>query len=965
MDGRVSKEAVDPIMLNAVKQSWDAWFESYGLIKDADGQWRGRNQEETLQANYMQRQISRIIEWCIANDIPIRLLLLKPRQRGCSTFSSAGLYQEANKRQMNGVIIGAKKDQAKNLFKMVNQYSNNDECDWGTKRNCGAESAKFDFADGKASEISILSAKEFDPGRSGTYQFVLATEVARWSEEGVSNAADVLSGLLKCVQLKPGTIVIQETTAQGACYDAETEILTDEGWKFFKDLRGDEGILSKDRETGVSYYESTWKKQVHKFKGEMVRFKSKNLDLRVTSNHNMWMARQKGPMQFIEAGSTKGKTTDYYFEKTLNWNGKGLDSVTIPSYRHIQGNGERVLPAVTIPMDKWLRFLGYFLSDGNVRYSIGCKQVCLTQVKFANEFFLAAQDIADALGCRLHSYEKGNGFVFCIVNAQFADYMRKFSMPKRIPRELLMGLSRKQCRDLIDYIYLGDGCLCRREVANSKGKDYGRVYAGVDKEFADDLCELYLKAGYGASVREKEVDGYQKVYIASFTSGKRACQKFDNPPTFEADCDETVYCVTLPKDHLLMVRRGGRSVWCGNSGDFFERWTGGALDFEEFKRRFEAGEKMEGKYIRIFTPWYRFPELSHDLTPEQQDRVSQSLSKVERYNSPDFGNEHDIMARFGLSLGQISWRRYAIDEECKRDPRVFEQDYPSTWESAFLTSGNRRFNSAGVRYMRKQAQSHPCEYGMLEASAQNEKRVSWRPTDSGEGLIQRWEEPREGNRYLIAVDVMTGFDQTTGKDPDRHSALVLRAGKWLHGQGWVRPALVARIKSPCQWEVDLLGEWVKRLHYYYRGSLIVPEINNPGLALLQVLKPWGLPIYQREVFDELQKKITKQLGFKTTPATKPMVIANLARAIREYDTEGSGFDIWDENAINELGSFVRKPDGKEEAMDGMHDDDVMALAIGLTLIDEAVTYWNLQDHFQLPSDLRGSQPQPGHISQYS
>ncbi|MDV3243791.1 MAG: DEAD/DEAH box helicase [Nitrososphaerales archaeon] len=37
-------------------------------------------------------------------------------------------------------------------------------------------------------------------------------------------------------------------------------------------------------------------------------------------------------------------------------------------------------------------------------------------------------------------------------------------------------------------------------------------------------------------------------------------------PTFENTKGEMVYCLTLPKHHLLYVRRNGKALWCGNSG---------------------------------------------------------------------------------------------------------------------------------------------------------------------------------------------------------------------------------------------------------------------------------------------------------------------------------------------------------------------------------------------------------------
>lgn len=79
------------------------------------------------------------------------------------------------------------------------------------------------------------------------------------------------------------------------CYDDKTEVFTDQGWKLFKDLKGDELFwsLNVDSEgkcnidiqrTGV------WVKAVDTFsvwyEGEMFEWKDKDFSLRVTPNHN-------------------------------------------------------------------------------------------------------------------------------------------------------------------------------------------------------------------------------------------------------------------------------------------------------------------------------------------------------------------------------------------------------------------------------------------------------------------------------------------------------------------------------------------------------------------------------------------------------------------------------------------------------------------------------------------------------
>lgn len=602
---------IDGIEALAMRSSWDVWFESYGIIKDVSGRWRGRNQSNPLLANYLQTNIAEVHRWFVEHNLPARMLVLKPRQRGCSTFSSAGLYEETNKNPINACIIGAKGKQAKNLFKMYSQYSNNDQFDWGTQRNCKAEGASIAFPSGEEGNVEILSAKEYDPGRSGTYQFVLATEVARWAEEGVANAADILSGLLKCVQLVEGTTVIQETTAQGA------------------------------------------------------------------------------------------------------------------------------------------------------------------------------------------------------------------------------------------------------------------------------------------------------------------------------------------------------------SGDFYDRWTGEAMDFDALKQAYKRGENVMGKYVRIFAPWFAFPELSFELSGEQGFQLERRLGRIERYNSPDFGSEREIMDRFKLSLGQMAWRRHAIDEECKRDPRVFEQDYPSTWESAFLTSGNRVFNSSGIRTLRREAKSKEFKWGMFEEGERDKRNVNFRETDSEEGLVKIWEFPKVGRRYLVAVDVMTGREQTVGKDPDKHSLLVMRSGEWVNGRGWLPPAVVARLATPCRWEIDLLATWVKRFSWFYGGAVVVPEVNGPGLALIQHFKGDGVSVFRREVYDEYEKKFVTKLGFQTTPATRPIILSKTAKALREVHVEGSGVDIWDEDILDECSQFIRKPNGREEAMEGCKDDDVMALSIGLETIGAATPYYRATAQREVHDDLRNIEEREG------
>ena len=193
-----------------------SWFEIHGRIKTSKigvgaNPGKKHNPNEPPQANEMQVQVGEAIKWCLANKVPIRLIEYKPRQKGCSTINTAVGYAQSRGRTMNGLVIGGQNSQTNNLWKMLRYYGQKDEHDWGNTWK--SDTLKASCSNGSEWERETAGDKE--AGRSGTYHFVLATEVARWRSEGEINAADVLNSVLNCVPDEPETFVIMESTANG------------------------------------------------------------------------------------------------------------------------------------------------------------------------------------------------------------------------------------------------------------------------------------------------------------------------------------------------------------------------------------------------------------------------------------------------------------------------------------------------------------------------------------------------------------------------------------------------------------------------------------------------------------------------------------------------------------------------------------------------------------------------------
>lgn len=423
----------------------------------------------------------------------------------------------------------------------------------------------------------------------------------------------------------------------------------------------------------------------------------------------------------------------------------------------------------------------------------------------------------------------------------------------------------------------------------------------------------------------------------------------------------------LPKTSIFLESTAENA-----GGDFYNRWIR-AVDANDFI----SGDIdiPYGSYARAFAGWYEFEESAFRLTQEQKDHIRTTLDADEEYVG-----EKELIQLYGrtdengvLHLGesvtefdaydQLAWRRYAIREECDRDVEIFNRDFPHSWETAFMKAGKMRFNSTGVSMLKKRKTPIALN-GVIEDI---KGRVSFRQTDAVEAKFTIWEKAIPGCRYILPIDPMTGASQAVGLDPDKHSLPMIRAGYWNTQQKWVRPAMVARV-VPCRWEIDTVesAAWnLARMYGSRSGCMIAIEINMDR-GLTELLKLRGANLYMREVWNKREEKTTGALGFKTDPNTREALVSTLAAAIREWDTPGAGIDIWCPHAIEQLQNFIKKePSGRSEASQGYHDDDVIAIGLGLELIGHATLYMPERSFFGSSPELGETAARGGGGSAYS
>ena len=416
----------------------------------------------------------------------------------------------------------------------------------------------------------MLSAEDAQLGKlSSVLRNALTDRSQKWEHDWPGVVTDVVAGAhgVKVLVKSEPPVKIGDKL----CYDEETEVLTSRGWLHFRDVTLDDNVATLNPETFEFDYMKPSKVMSYDHDGEMYRIKSQLIDLLVTKNHNMFVKRRgHDKFELVPAENIYGKRVSY--KKDAKWTGNDVEWFDFPPYTVGHRWGLITRPGVRMKMDTFLMLLGMYLSEGN-SFDAGAKGsgIRIAQVK-ANPIHEAEKALKDA-GVRF-TY---SGHQFHLSGRWLYNYFSKlgYSYEKYIP-EFVFGLSARQQTILFNWMMWGDG---HRE----HGMDIS--YTTSSKRLADDFQRLCLHIGRSSRVIHKGNPGDEHGSI----DGRRIITKHDSyaiqiitsklTPTvnhghvhrqniqeerFEHYSGK-VYCCTMPKWHVIFVRRNGNVCWCGNS----------------------------------------------------------------------------------------------------------------------------------------------------------------------------------------------------------------------------------------------------------------------------------------------------------------------------------------------------------------------------------------------------------------
>lgn len=333
------------------------------------------------------------------------------------------------------------------------------------------------------------------------------------------------------------------------CYDALTEVLTADGWKFWPDVVETDRLMTLDTKAGVCRFQLPKRLVGYEHSGRMVRVDSVSVDLLVTPDHKMWACKTT-----TKEGRRKN---DYALIRA--------DDLVGRSHAYMKG-----LPGGEVAGDfapEW-QLLGFAIGDA---YGDGRRLTFrLRKTRKINYLHRLAQ--------QLDLEVKPTGEDRYAINIP-VDHPLPWSPRdiytedgvKIIPPSLLAAWTdtsdQTAARSVIDGLMNSDGC----STADGDLYDTTSELLAGQIQWVGVLCGLPVNISQAECYKDRSRSyGDKPMYRLYFIrkNHKPQVDKFSasaGKSSFVDNWEGEVFCAEVPEFNVLYVRRNGKTVWSGNS----------------------------------------------------------------------------------------------------------------------------------------------------------------------------------------------------------------------------------------------------------------------------------------------------------------------------------------------------------------------------------------------------------------
>ncbi len=404
------------------------------------------------------------------------------------------------------------------------------------------------------------------------------------------------------------------------CHDDQTEVLTADGWKPFEKVEDGDLIATVNPGTRYMEYHTPIRRFAYDYIGPMVRLHNKLVDVKVTPNHAMLINTPgRAPWRTLRADELPNRFNVLGAIEPVD----GIEQPTfmLPAVEYANGHTGRG-DAQVLPMDAWLEFLGWVISEGGIlseERAGGRYVMTLAQKKYPQRI----RDCLAQLPFTSHEYDAADGCTrWNLAGKALISWLRQHvgttCTDKRIPRWCL-SLSVRQRSILFDAMMAGDGSYDRRPNRTNA------YYATASPGLADDVLELAFSLGYRALVspHRDERPLRAPMYYVHITR-RNVAQVRDVNTTVEQYRGK-VYSFEVP-NHVYVTRRNGRIAVHGNSNsqtaqEVFVAW-------QTIPRLNRRRDTLNSKLLPLFNNADRVYEFDYDdPSPQNAEAAADELLK--------------------------------------------------------------------------------------------------------------------------------------------------------------------------------------------------------------------------------------------------------------------------------------------------------------------------------------------------
>lgn len=335
------------------------------------------------------------------------------------------------------------------------------------------------------------------------------------------------------------------------CYDEETEVLTDVGWKHWNTVVEQDRFATLNQHGHIEYHFPVRLFKSY-YSGRMYYVNGRNVNLLVTPNHQMYVCltttkegRKRQNFSFIRARDLDH--TSHAYCKTGQYTANNL-----------------------ISYDE-ARFIGFAIGDAYIDTNTSHGSTIRFELKRERKKIYLREVCLKAGLIFTESESKKTGCTRFYVSAKNAlqHYLLDIydsNRQKQVPRSLLFA-GKETCLGIIDGLINSDGSLSKKNLTR---------FDTTSQVLASTFQQLCLHAGKAADLtyvlapnRIGAFPNAKALYHFDVLSSRHIKPEVNrwagaHGKAQWVEWNGNVYCAEVP-NHTLYVRRHGKAVWSGNS----------------------------------------------------------------------------------------------------------------------------------------------------------------------------------------------------------------------------------------------------------------------------------------------------------------------------------------------------------------------------------------------------------------